>query len=403
MIDIYEAQETLLRAIKSGESVKVPLGEALGRTLAVPVQTDVDYPPFDRSVMDGYAVRAGDVSNAPVMLRVAGQIAAGRKPTESLGPGEAIQINTGAPIPSGADAVVRVEETELSGSGEQVLVRTPVPQGQFITPRATYVSGGSRVLSVGTRLTSLALGAAASAGASHVTVYRRPKVAILSTGNELVEIDHRPTGAEIRNSNQHLLEALVTAAGAEPVVLGIARDDRDVLREKITAGLRSDVLCITGGVSMGAFDFVPDVLEALDASFHVHKIAIKPGRPTIFATVPDGTPVFARPGNPAGAFVAFVLLVRPALAIMEGRSGAMPRLVRAVLGTSVGPTAGRRTYIPARACVNDAGEWEVKTLSWHGSGDAFGMATANALIMRSPRSEAAPSGEDVMILPLEQF
>ena len=403
MIDLDEALNVVLANVTAGERTEVPLREALGRTLADPIRTDVDYPPFDRAVMDGYTVRAADVENAPATLRVVGQIAAGSESAAPLKSGEAMQINTGAPIPPGADAVVRVEETKLSPSGRDVVIQKTVPAGQFITPQAQYVSAGDIALAAGTRLTPLAISAAASAGAATVSVFRRPRVAILGTGDELIEIDRKPTGPEIRNSNQYLLEAMVTAAGAEPIVLGTAHDDRDALREKMSAGAECDMLCITGGISMGAFDFVPDVLESLGATFHVRKMAIKPGRPTIFATLPDATPVFALPGNPASAFVGFTLLVKPALAVMDGRPATIPRFVEAVLDGKISPTRDRRTFLPARAVRGEHGGLEAKPLSWHGSGDAFGMAAAGALIMRPPHSEAATSGDAVMILPLEQL
>lgn len=402
MIDVDKALDLVLANVTAGETADVPLRESFGRTLAGPIYADVDYPPFDRSVMDGYAVRAADVAGAPVTLRVAGQIAAGSESDKALKSGQAMQINTGAPIPSGADAVVRVEETKLTPSGDEVLIQTSVPAGQFVTPRAKYVSEGDIALEAGTRLTPLAISAAASAGAVTVTVYRQPRVAVLGTGNELIEIDHKPTGPQIRNSNQYLLEALITAAGAEPIILGTAQDDREALRKKISAGAEFDMLCITGGISMGAFDFVPEVLEALGAVFHVRKMAIKPGRPTIFATMPDATPVFALPGNPASAFVGFTLLVEPALTVMEGKPASIPHFVEAVLDGSIHATRDRRTFLPARTLRREHGGWKAKPLSWHGSGDAFGMATTGALIMRPPHSEAAKSGDSVMILPLEQ-
>jgi molybdopterin molybdotransferase len=294
--------------------------------------------------------------------------------------------------------VVRVEQTEPADSGKKVLIREAVEPGHFITPRATYVRAGQTVLETGTRLTPLEIGAAAAAGAAKVTVYRRPTVAVLSTGDELIDIGEIPAGAQIRNSNQYLLAALITTAHAKPVLLGAARDDRTDLLERILDGVREDMLCMTGGVSMGAFDFVPEVLAACGATFHIRKLAIKPGRPTIFATMPDSTPIFALPGNPASTFVGFELLVRPALAALEGRSGLAPPLIRATLRGSLKPTRNRRTYLPARGYVAQDGEWAVEPLSWQGSGDSFGMVTANALLMRPPDSGAAKSGDKVSML-----
>lgn len=401
MIDVTEAHDVLRKHLMPGPTVRMGVREALFRTLAQPIVSDVDHPPFDRAVMDGYAVRAEDVRAAPVTLKMVGQLAAGVVAERPVARSEAIQINTGAPLPPGADAVVRVEDTEPDASGRTVLIKKAVDRGTFVTPQATYVRSGQTVLPAGARMTPAAIGTAAAAGASMVTVYRRPTVGILSTGDELVDIDQRPEGAQIRNSNQYQLASLIESAHAEPVVLGVARDDRDELRARITQGLRSDVLCITGGISMGAFDFVPEVLKACGATFHIHKMAIKPGRPTIFATVGDGTPVFALPGNPASALVGFVLLVKPALAALEGRAGELPRPVSATLRGSIGATKNRRTYLPARVEVDDDGSFVVEPLSWHGSGDAIGMAATNALIVRAPDSEPAATGDMVRMIQLE--
>jgi len=401
VIDVDEAQRIVLAHARPLGTVEALLAEALYRTLAAPIRCDLDDPPFDRSVMDGYAVRAADVARVPVTLTVVGYVAAGAVVDRPLAAGEAMQINTGAPIPRGTDAVVRVEQTERTPSGEGVVIKESVAPGQFVTPRASYAAAGQTVLEAGALLTPANIGVAATAGAARVNVYRRPTVAVLATGDELVDIDQVPTAAQIRNSNQYVLRALIESAHSEAVVLPVARDDRDELRRGITHGLRCDVLCLTGGVSMGTLDFVPDLLREFGATFHVHKMAIKPGRPTIFATMPDGKLVFALPGNPVGAFVGFELLVRPALAALQGRP-AVPPLVRAVLQGSIAATSNRRSYIPARAKVNEGGEWEVRTLSWHGSGDSLGMATANALVMRPPQAEAVKSGDAVSMLLLDR-
>ena len=402
MIDIDEAYQILFDNIRPLETVELPISEALFRTLARPVVSDVDDPPFDRAVMDGYAVRADDLAAAPVSLRVTGQVRAGTMPTGTVESGEAMQINTGAPVPAGADAVVRVERT---GPGERdgtVRILEGVKRGNFITPRAAHASVGDVILSAGCRMTPLAIGGAVAAGAATVTVYRRPRVAILPTGDELVDVAQKPTAAQIRDSNRYLVRSLVVSAHADALPLPVAADDRGALKERITAGLQADVLCMTGGISMGEYDFVPGVLEELGARFHIHKMAIKPGRPTIFATMPDGTLVFALPGNPASAFVGFELLVRPALAALEGRPGMTPPGVRATLRGTVQPTRDRRTYLPARARVTSNGGWEVEPVSWHGSGDGLGMAAADALIVRSPNAEAVQTGDAVLILLVDR-
>jgi len=312
-----------------------------------------------------------------------------------------MQINTGAPIPLGADAVVRVESTEASPSGEAVIVRESVQPGRFITRQATYARAGQTVLDAGSVLTPINIGVAATAGAARVGVHRRPTVAILVTGDELIDISEKPTGPQIRNSNQYVLESLVQAAHCEPVVLGVAGDDRNLLRQRIEEGLRSDVLCLTGGISMGAFDFVPEVLKECGAEFHVRKMAIKPGRPTIFATTPAGKLIFALPGNPVSALVGFYLLMVPALAALQGRPVVQP-LVRAVLRGMLPATDDRRSYLPARVVVGINGEYEARVLSWQGSGDAIGMGNADALIVQPPRSPAVRDREMVMRLSFDR-
>lgn len=401
LIEIDQAYPVLFSHVRAGPVENMLLQESLYRTLAEPIRCDLDDPPFDRAVMDGYAVRAADVASAGVTLRVVGQVAAGAVPVCPLRSGEAVQINTGAPIPRGADAVVRVELTALNKSGKEVVIEEAGGAGQFIIRRGTYAQAGQTVLREGTRLGPLEIATAATAGAGQVTVYRQPTVAVLATGDELIDIDHVPAGAQIRNSNGYLLRALIEATRAAPTWLGVASDDRSVLRRKVLEAMRFDVLCITGGVSMGAFDFVPEVLDECGATFHIRKVAIKPGRPTIFATMPNGMLVFALPGNPISAFVAFELLVRPAIAALEGRPWTVPVPMKATLRGDVKPTSNRQSYQPARARVGADGQWEVETLSWHGSGDAVGTATANAMIVRPVGAVAAHNGDAVSILVLD--
>ena len=409
MMDIDEAQRIVLAQVHPLESVEVSLGESLYRTLASVVRSDVDDPPFDKAVMDGYAVRAADVLQVPVTFPVSGHVAAGRQPDTPLEAGRAIQINTGAPIPAGADAVVRVEDTEVipsPGGGQspsnQVLIKQSVGPGNFVTKRAAHIRAGDVVLQRGTYLTPLAIAAAGTSGAASVTVHRTPRVAVLATGDELVSVADKPQGPQIRNSNSVLLQSLFRAARLPSENLGMVGDDRAALAEKIETGLKSDVFCITGGVSMGAFDFVPDVLAACGVTFLVRKVAIKPGRPTIVARAPSGTFVFALPGNPASAFVAFELLVRPTLAALQGRPRAIAMPVRVKLEGAVGRTRDRRTYLPAAVRVDDDQGLIVEPTVWRGSGDMLGMAYANALIVRQPHAEKASSGEMVSTLLLER-
>lgn len=400
MLDIADAQRVVLSQVRTLPTVECSLRDALLRTLAVPVVCDLDDPPFDKALMDGYAVRSVDVAQVPTSLRVVGQVGAGHLPDVVVGPGQTIQINTGATLPSGADAVVRVEDVEVAD--DQVRINAPAEAGKFVVPKGHYARAGRVVLTVGTVLTPVNLGVAATAGASTVRVHRPPSVAFLVTGDELVDIDRRPTGAQVRNSNRCLLEGLFRSLRIEPRNLGTVGDDRELLRRRIAEGLGGDLLCITGGVSMGAFDFVPDTLKELGATVHFHKISIKPGRPALFATAPSGTLVFALPGNPVSAFVGFELLVRPALAAMQGRPAPGPKYFAAHMVGGF-PAAGiRRTYHPAFASIADDGQWTATKLSWGGSGDSMGMAGANAMIMRPPHSPAVNEGELVSIFLLDQ-
>jgi len=402
MLDVDEALKIVLEHVKPLAVVEVPLAEALNRTLAEAVRSDIDSPPFDRALRDGYAVRAADTSNTPIELRVVGQVGAGANFDGIVRAGEAVQINTGAPIPNGADAVVRLEDiaTPKGNPDAHVRIEKSVKAGKSIARRGEYVRAGDEVLAGGTVITPVAIGAAAAAGAAKVKVFRQPEVAILSTGNELVDIEVTPIGPQIRNSNQFVLESLIRSCHAKPITLGVARDDREEIRTMIERGFESDMLCVTGGVSVGAFDFVPDCLRELGAILHVEKLAIKPGRPTIFATSPNGKPVFALPGNPGGTVVAFELLIRPAIMKLQGLECANSVYVKATLCGELEAPGERRSFVPAVAAVRDTGKWEATPVNWGGSGDAMRMAGANALIVLPPRSKPVSRGDDVRMVLL---
>lgn len=402
MLDIHDAWKLVSTHVRPLAVCELPLAEALHRTLAEEVSCDVDFPPFDRSMMDGYAVRAADTAHPPVTLRLVGQIAAGHEPEGGLRPGEAMQINTGAPMPRGADAVVRLEDTNATDAAT-VLVSTSATPGDHVTSRAAFIRRGGRALSPGQRLGPLEIAAAATCGATRLRVFRQPRVGVLVTGDELVPVEATPTGAEIRDSNRWMLEALAREHGAEPVVLGSAIDDRAALRAAITRAADCDLLCITGGVSVGAFDFVPEVLAEAGAVFHIRKMAIKPGKPVIFATMPGGQIVFALPGNPISAFVGFQLLVRPALTALEGRLGEAPSFLRARLAGALAAAGKRRSFRPAQVSVTPDGDLVATPIDWQGSGDPFGMVGADALLMQPAGSAAIADGGDVSVLLLRRL
>lgn len=399
MIDIDQALQIVLAQCRPLDRESVSLANARFRTLANPVSTDIDQPPFDRSLMDGFAVRAADTFQAPASLAVVGQIAAGQMAAVALQPGQAMQINTGAPIPTGSDAVVRIEDTDWDRKAGQVVVNVSAKTGQAITPRGRYRKAGELVLPAGVVLTPPNVAVCASAGAAHVEVHRRPRVAILVTGDELVDVSCSPSGGKIRNSNQYLLDALVSSVHCSSIVLDTVPDKSEEIQEAINRAGDFDVLCLTGGVSMGEFDFVPTVLAGLGAVIHFHKISIKPGRPSLFATLPNGRLVFGLPGNPVSAMIGFRLLVQPALAALQGRHEPI-RQFRAILDGKLPAEGSRRAYYPAMIGPGHNGEHVARLLSWHGSGDALGIAGADSFIVRAPDSSPAASGEIVDYIPL---
>lgn len=403
LIGVEEAQRIIARVVADGgplAAVRVALDAAVGLTLAEAVCTDVDDPPFDRALMDGYAVWSADFADGKATLRVTGSLGAGAVPESSLQAGEALRINTGAPVPPGADAVVMVERSALSADGATVTLHDAPEPGQSITPQATHLGRNDVVLTAGTRLGAAQIAAAAAAGAATVAVHRRPRVAVLVTGNELVDIAARPGPGQIRNSNGPGLAALVQEAGCTVEMLGVAGDDERVLAERIARGLTADVLCITGGISMGQYDLVPDALLAAGVAFLVRKIAVKPGKPTIIGRKPGAAYVVALPGNPVSSLVGFWLYVEPLLSGLQGRPAAPRATMAARLTAPMRKGGGRKSYIPATVRVGADGGIEAEPVPWHGSGDPFGLARANGLMVREADAAAAEVGSVVKILPL---
>jgi molybdopterin molybdotransferase len=376
----------------------VDLAESLGRVLAASVASDHDYPPFDRTIMDGYAVRSADLAGGRGRLRCVGSVAAGGKALGKVGPGEAMQINTGAPIPEGANAVVMVEKTRLSEDGVFVELEDRPAAGQFINTRGSATRAGREVLSAGTVMGPSQIAVAAAVGAGRLSVYRQPRVAVLVPGDELVDIDVKPTGSQIRNSNGYGMAAMVRQSGGTVVDLGVGKDNRAALTAKIEEGLSADVFCITGGVSMGAYDYVPELLEACGVRPFFRKVAVKPGHPTLFGRREGGAFVFGLPGNPVSCLVGYWLWVRPLLSAMQGRATVRLPMVRARLGAGLGKTGGRETYRPARVETTADGELTAAVVASQGSGDPFGLGQANGLIMTEANARAVAAGESVRVL-----
>lgn len=382
MLSIDEALAEIRAHVRPLAAARVSLADALGCVLAEDVASDVDSPPHDKSVVDGYAVRAADIGADGVSLAVIEEIVAGAVPRRVVTAGGASRIMTGAPLPDGADAVVMVERTQLIEPGTVRLAPQQVVPGQNIVPRAASMRRGEPVLAAGHLLRPMEIGLLAEVGRHEVLAFPRPKVAVLATGNELVSPAEVPAAGQIRNSNGAMLLAAVRGVGSDGVDLGIGRDDRESLRRLMTDGLRCDVLVISGGVSAGVLDLVPGVLADLGVRQVFHKVNIKPGKPMWFGVhAADGPAklVFGLPGNPVSSLVCFELFVRPALRVLAGQHFSPRATIIARLAAPFTHRGDRPTYYPARATVGRDG-YTVEPLAWQGSGDLRTLASANALI-----------------------
>jgi len=371
----------------------VSVWEALGLVLAEEVKTDREYPPFDRSTRDGYAVRAKEVAPG-AKLKCVGEIKAGDAVSEPLAAGTCVQIMTGAAIPPGADAVVMIEHTQREG--EVVRFERAAQAGQNFVPPGSEAAAGQTLLRPGMRLGYAELALAAQVGAAELKCAKKARVAILSTGDEVVAVEVAPGPFQIRNSNSVSLAAQVRIAGGEPVALGNAADRVEELGEKIERGLKEDVLVLSGGVSMGKYDLVEKVLKAMGAEFYFDAVGIRPGKPAVFGMC-QGKPVFGLPGNPVSTMVTFELFVTPAIDLLNGAEARPLPLVEARLGEALHEKPGLTHFLPARV------EWrgstaEVKALKWQGSGDIAALAKANCfLVVPSDRDKIA-AGDRVSVL-----
>jgi len=397
MLTFEEARGKIIEQIgkRTGPRVssRVSVWDALGLVLAEEVKTDREYPPFDRSTRDGYAVRAKEVA-PDAKLKCVGEIKAGDTVSEPLAAGTCVQIMTGAAVPVGADAVVMVEHTQREG--DVVRFERAAQAGQNIVPRGSEALAGQTILRPGMRLGYAELALAAQVGAVELQCTKKPRVAILSTGDEVVMVEETPGPFQIRNSNSVSLAAQVRLAGGEPIALGNAPDRVEDLGEKIERGLKEDALVLSGGVSMGKYDLVEKVLKAMGAEFYFDAVAIRPGKPAVFG-VCQGRPVFGLPGNPVSTMVTFELFVTPAIDLLSGAEARALPLMEAQLGEALNEKPGLTHFLPARV------EWrgpppEVKALKWQGSGDIAALANANCfLVVPADRNKIA-AGERVSVL-----
>jgi molybdopterin molybdotransferase len=400
MISVNQAVRLVLQNAARLGTESVPVSDTIGRILAEDIVADSDLPPFDRAQMDGYAVWAADMANVPARLKVVGESAAGAGWHREMKTGEAVRIMTGAPVPSGADAVQQVELTrELDGGGEvEILER--VDAGRSIVKQAAEIKRGETVLRAGEEINAQTIATLASFGYAQVKVGKRPRVAVMATGSELVDVERRPARDQIRDSNNYTIEAYAQLAGATVERLPLAGDDRKLLKNQMAAAIeRCDVLVTSGGVSMGAYDFTKAAFKDLGAEIFFERVALRPGKPTVFGRAADAL-IFGLPGNPVSVAVTFNLFVRAALRAMQGATEPSLAHEKAVLTRDVKRSIDRESYLPGILRTDDDGTVLAEPLKWGGSSDFVSFARASALINVPAGDKPIAGGLVVRILRL---
>ena len=398
MISVKDAQDLILKEVKGLGVERVGLMESLGRVLSEEVRAQRNLPPWDNSSMDGYAVRWVDVQGGsqddPRILHVIEEIPAGTLPKKQIVPGTAAQIMTGAPLPEGADAVVMVEETQRKG--DQVCIFESVQKGENVRKKGENIRSGERVLGCGDRIRPGGVGMLASLGRSFLSVFRNPIVSILATGNELIEVDGELTQEKIINSNSYALASQVREAGGTPRLIGIARDQKKDVVEKLSQGLDADLILVSGGVSVGSYDFVKEAGQELGLDLKFWRVAMKPGAPLAFGLL-EGKPFFGLPGNPVSSMVTFELFVRPAMMKMMGALSFFRPQVEAVLEKELTKDSGKAHFI--RVIVKRKGDQYVATPTGEqSSGILMSMVKANGLLFLPEKKETVSVGERCRVL-----
>jgi molybdopterin molybdotransferase len=388
-----EARDSVLAHVRGAgarpDTESAALEQAAGRVLAEDVAADRDTPALSRSVRDGYAVRASDL---PGELEVIGEVRAGERFQGLVGGGQAVEIMTGAPIPPGADAVVMVEHTRRANG--YVRIDRPAEPRQFINPQGCEAAAQEIVLQAGARLDYTGVAMLASFGRASVRVYRRPSVALVATGDEIVEVEESPRDFQIRNSNVYSLAAQVSRAGGVPRILPVARDNETHTREIVEQGLEADLLLLSGGVSAGKYDIVERVLASLGAEFFFDRVLIQPGQPLVFGRIGSKF-FFGLPGNPASTMVTFEIFARAALELLSGQQEACLHMPFARLTTDFRHKPGLIRFLPARLAADGA---EVTPVSWHGSGDVPALTRANAFLVADAERAEYPRGDLIRVL-----
>ncbi len=381
--------DTFLAHRSTPEIELIPLIDASGRVLAQSATADRDYQPFDRSVRDGFAIRSIDL---PGELRVVGEVQAGRVFAGDVGPGQAVEIMTGAPVPAGADQIVMVEHAEFD-AGIMRTTRPPCP-GEFINYKGCESKSGTEVLSAGIRLNYSSIAVLATIGQENVPVFRKPKVAILATGDEIVPVGSQPEPHQIRDSNSYSIAAQVLRAGGIPHILPVAKDNLAQTRALIEQALDYDLVLLSGGVSAGKYDFVEPVLAALGAEFFFDGVLIQPGKPLVFGRVRDKL-YFGLPGNPASTMVTFELFARPAIELLAGQSHSHLPIVEAKLTVPFRHRTGLTRFLPA---VLSSARANVTPVAWQGSGDVVAQARANCFLIADPNRESWQAADYIQVL-----
>jgi molybdopterin molybdotransferase len=397
MISVEAALSRILDAIRPLGLEKVSLLDALGRIIGEDIVASRPIPPKDNSAMDGYALRSVDIRGAsrerPAVLKVIEDIPAGAIPQKRVGKGQAARIMTGAPVPEGADAVMRMEDTEKDG--QSVRIFTEALAGQDIRLAGEDVRPGETVISRGHMIRPAEIGMLAALGRSFIFVYQRPLVAILATGDELVDVDENPSPWQIISSNSYALGAQVLDCGAIPLQIGIAKDTREDLTAKLQSALRADLIISSGGVSVGDYDLVKDIMKEVGNRMQFWQVAMRPGKPLAFGAM-NGVPLFGLPGNPVSSMVSFEQFVRPSILKMTGRQNLFRRTIQAVLTESIDKKKGTRHFIRARITFED-GRYRAVSTGEQGSGILKSMVQANGLIVLPEDVASVKAGGTVKV------
>jgi molybdopterin molybdotransferase len=399
MLTVEEALDAILSSVSRLGTERVDVVTSLGRVLAESIVSRRVIPPWDNSSMDGYAVRADDTTSGSVALSLVGRVAAGELAAVSIEAGQAIRIFTGAPMPAGADSVVPQEDVETNDG--RVHVRGPITKGAYVRPRGEDLQQGETVLEEGHVIGPAEVGMLATLGVSQVRVYRRPRVAILSTGDEIADLGTEPSASQIPNTNTYSLMAQVIEAGGEPVALGVARDNLAEIAERVRAGRSADVLVSSAGVSVGEADFVKDALTQAGAQLKLWRVSMRPGKPITFGLL-EGRPVFGLPGNPVSAMVTFELFVRPVLRAMEGHRRVHRLRIRARALADIPNPGHRRGYLRVTLTPDGKGGYGARLTGEQGSAILRSMVLADGLAVVPGDTVVAP-GEPVDVIVLRDL